>query len=306
MILKERFIVPPFSILDSSKGYWQNKKNEWLSLGIKSEIGRDSSLTYKRCGDKDFVGLEIAKRGGNISIFDPVLCELMYKWFCPEKGKILDPFAGGSVRGIVAEKLGYKYTGVELRKEQVNSNNEQSKKIGVFPKWFVGDGRNVDKLVNESMFDMIFTCPPYFNLEVYSDLEEDLSNARSYDEFLEMYEEVINKSLGKLMYNRFFVIVISNVRDKNGFYLNLVGDTISIMKKYNVFLYNDVIFINPIGSLTLRVNKFFSEYRKLGKIHQNILIFFKGADNSSIKVDFTKIDFGGHNLNLSNFKKGLG
>ena len=39
------------------------------------------------------------------SIFDPVLCELVYRWFCPSKGKILDPFAGGSVRGIVAAHL---------------------------------------------------------------------------------------------------------------------------------------------------------------------------------------------------------
>ncbi len=36
------------------------------------------------------------------SIFDPVLCELAYRWFCPPGGLILDPFAGGSVRGIVA------------------------------------------------------------------------------------------------------------------------------------------------------------------------------------------------------------
>src|SRR6185295_8430413 len=26
------------------------------------------------------------------SIFDPVLCELAYKWFCPPGGSILDPF----------------------------------------------------------------------------------------------------------------------------------------------------------------------------------------------------------------------
>src|SRR5690348_7500784 len=56
------------------------------------------------------------------SIFDPVLCELSYRWFCPPGGKILDPFAGGSVRGIVASCLGFEYTGVELRAEQVAAN----------------------------------------------------------------------------------------------------------------------------------------------------------------------------------------
>ena len=39
--LSERFIVPPFSVLDTKQGYWQDRKNWWLSLGIKSELGRD-------------------------------------------------------------------------------------------------------------------------------------------------------------------------------------------------------------------------------------------------------------------------
>jgi len=35
---------------------------------------------------------------------------------------VLDPFAGGSVRGIVASRLGYRYVGIELRQEQVEAN----------------------------------------------------------------------------------------------------------------------------------------------------------------------------------------
>ena len=34
------------------------------------------------------------------SIFDPVLTEIAYRWFCPSGGKILDAFAGGSVRAL--------------------------------------------------------------------------------------------------------------------------------------------------------------------------------------------------------------
>ena len=36
------------------------------------------------------------------SVFDPVLCEVAYRWFSPPGGHVLDPFAGGSVRGILA------------------------------------------------------------------------------------------------------------------------------------------------------------------------------------------------------------
>lgn len=41
--------------------------------------------------------LEVASTG--TSIFDPVICEIAYRWFCPPGGTVLDPFAGGSVRG---------------------------------------------------------------------------------------------------------------------------------------------------------------------------------------------------------------
>jgi len=38
--LKDRFIVPPFSVLDARQGYWQERKRQWLAIGIQSELGR--------------------------------------------------------------------------------------------------------------------------------------------------------------------------------------------------------------------------------------------------------------------------
>ena len=38
--LADRFLVPPFSVLDARQGYWQERKRAWLSLGIQSELGR--------------------------------------------------------------------------------------------------------------------------------------------------------------------------------------------------------------------------------------------------------------------------
>ena len=42
--LQERFIVPPFSILDARQGYWQERKRAWISLGIQSELGRGENM----------------------------------------------------------------------------------------------------------------------------------------------------------------------------------------------------------------------------------------------------------------------
>ena len=105
--LFDRFIVPPFSVLDGRQGYWQNRKNAWKRLGIKSEVGRAEHLCFNLNSfnaDEDKRLREEGKgetTAPSTSIFDPVLCELAYRWFCPSGGKIIDPFAGGSVRGIV-------------------------------------------------------------------------------------------------------------------------------------------------------------------------------------------------------------
>ena len=99
---------------------WETRKKSWLELGIQSEIGRDDELTYTI--SKGDVGKRIVKAGGATSIFDPVLAELVYKWFSNEDSLILDPFAGGSVRGVVAGLLDRKYFGIDLRKEQIDAN----------------------------------------------------------------------------------------------------------------------------------------------------------------------------------------
>ena len=42
--LVERFGIPTFSVFDTRQGYWQNRKQQWKDLGIKSELGRDENL----------------------------------------------------------------------------------------------------------------------------------------------------------------------------------------------------------------------------------------------------------------------
>ena len=116
----ERFTLPPFTILDARSGEWQERKRAWHSLGICGEIGRDSGLTYMAAAEApaywaEKMGSGFAGKENGTSIFDPVVCELAYTWFAPVGGVVLDPFAGGSVRGIVASKLKRQYIGHELK-----------------------------------------------------------------------------------------------------------------------------------------------------------------------------------------------
>jgi tRNA G10 N-methylase Trm11 len=93
------------------------------------------------------------------SIFDPTLCELMYRWFAPPGGLVLDPFAGGSVRGIIASKLGRQYIGLDIRQEQIDANKKQADEIceDPMPVWVLGDSRQIDKICEDVQADFLFS-----------------------------------------------------------------------------------------------------------------------------------------------------
>jgi len=268
-LLRDEFIEPPFSVLDTKQGNWQRRKKLWKKLGIKSEVGRDSVVINMDTKAKE-------KNTANyVSIFDPALCEVLYRWFVPSGGTILDPFAGGSVRGIVANYLGYKYTGVDIRQEQINSNREQALdilEVNNQPQWYVGDSNEVLKGF-EKKYDFIFSCPPYANLEVYSDLDGDVSNMQ-YPEFIKCYSEIIKKSCDLLKDGGFACFVVGEVRDKAGNYIGFVPDTINAFCKAGLFYYNEAILLNSIASASMRA-KGNMKSKKLVKTHQNILVFKK-------------------------------
>jgi hypothetical protein len=290
--LSDRFIIPPFSVLDTRQGIWQDRKRYWLSLGIKSEIGRNGEgQNNTRYRDASIWKEGNAYDGGSISVFDPVLCELSYLWFNIPNGRILDPFAGGSVRGIVAAKLGFTYVGNDLSLKQVEANRINAKDVlrdaELYPTWTTGDSNNIINIVGDYTADMIFSCPPYADLEVYSDDISDISTM-PYDEFLIAYRQIIKNSCSTLNNDRFAVFVVGDVRDKNGFYRNFVSDTISAFLYSGLMLYNEIILLNPSGNLHMRVSNYMKS-RKVGKTHQNVLVFYKG-DPKNIKKNYPELD----------------
>lgn len=581
--LSDRFVVPPFSVLDARQGYWQDRKRQWLSIGIESELGRGASpggsprpsaslgsdgtdrgngnggrLTFVKGAreDLDETSRLILERGSGTSIFDPVVCELAYRWWCPPGGSVLDPFAGGSVRGIVAGLLGHAYTGIELRPDQVAANEVQAERlfsassptdgsasvddpaaltpverrgsvwvkrddlllvgsanggkvrgilamlptdakgivacgsrqstqiaraaqvaahlglpcrvhtgegsetvemaeaaaagaevvkhsparltvikararvdaaergwfevpwgleseegvsvtasqvanlppaakrvvvvvgggmslsgilhgmdsagirvpvlgvtVGSDPsdrldkwapkdwrdrvtlvpsgldyeeeveadvggivldpvyeakaarfldpddclwivgcrssvrkarvpvgavRWVRGNSERVEDLLPGEQFDLVFSCPPYGDLEVYSDDPEDLSTM-THEAFLESYRRIIAASVAKLRPDRFAVFVVGDFRDGRGFYRNFVADTISAFQDAGATLYNEAVLATAISSLPLRAGRQFAAGRKLGKTHQNVLVFYNG-DPAQIRATYGDVD----------------
>jgi hypothetical protein len=294
--LRDTYRYPPFTILDSKQGDWQARRKWWVAKGIESEIGRKEGLAYDINFEKYGLSSGYAKKEEGVeaeksafekgtSVFDAALCELMYSWFAPEGGSVLDTFAGGSVRGIIAGCMGLKYTGIELRPEQVAANIEQGKKfLGteagfIEPTWICGDSAVVTPTLEEK-FDFFFSCPPYMDLEVYSDMEADLSNM-SDEEFTRLYTDIIVAGCSKLKDNRFGCFVIGDVRDPDGFYKDFVTITKNAFYAGGTKLYNDIVLLNSVGTAAMRAGRPMLN-RKLAKIHQNVLVFYKG-DPSKIQ-----------------------
>lgn len=153
------------------------------------------------------------------------------------------------------------------------------------PRWLVGDSRNLGQLLDDgAMFDLLFTCPPYYDLEKYSEDPSDLSNAQSYDEFMGAFREIIAAGAARLRDNRFAVVVVSDIRDGGGFYRNFVSDTIAAYEAAGLRLYNEAILVTAIGSLPVRAGRQFDLARKLGKAHQNVLVFVKGNPKEAVEA----------------------
>ena len=263
-------MIKPFSILDTRTKEWQDRKRWWTNTyKIKSELGRENTVSKSKFWDTEET---------NVSIFDATLCEKMYEWFVPKSGKILDPFAGGSVRGIVATEMGFQYNGIDLSEEQIKANRLQSTK----PIWMIGDSDVVLNSLNDEQYDFVFTCPPYYDLEVYSDNPLDISTMDD-DKFDEKYFSILGKTIKKLKNNRFFAVVVSEVREQSktrnykiGKYKGLVHKTIEVCENNGLSFYNDMILFNSQHTASRIVDTYFNRNRKVASVHQNILIFVKG------------------------------
>lgn len=225
------------------------------------------------------------------SIFDPVLCELVYRWFCPPGGLILDPFAGGSVRGIVASRLGRRYVGIDLREEQIAANRAQ---LGIAidpkPEWLVGEASIVLASGAVGPCDLVFSCPPYGSLEVYSDDPADLSTMADTD-FDAALASIVRGACALLLPDRFAAFVVGDYRDSKGFYRNLPGRTVAAFEAAGLRLYNEAILVTAVGSLPVRARKQFVQSRKLGKTHQNLLVFCKGDPRKAVAA-IGPVEFG--------------
>jgi len=285
--LAATFIVPPFSVLHGGNPTWLARKKAWTtSLSLRSGESREGAVCMSPAVQAG--NLRMEGNTGGVSIFDPVLAEVLISWFSAPGDKVIDNFAGGSVRGAMCGVMGRHYTGIDIRPQQVKANevwytkNRHKHDLldATSPTWIVGDVPS-PATVAPGEYDFALTCPPYGNLEVYSDMPDDIST-KEYVEFKELYRRAAAELYTLLKDNAFAVIVVGEFRTKTGEYYNFVGDTITAYLDAGFQYYNEVIYETPLGTLILRARKQMTATRKAGKTHQNVLVFGKNLNKTLV------------------------
>ena len=264
----------------------------WRDMGLCGTNGRVTGVNGLSYDNRRIDKHKKNYQCNGTSTFNPVLTEVIYKWFVVSKGTVYDPFAGGITRGGIAAVLGLKYRGIDINPIQVQDNEEKWLKIA--NKWVIQGSTewvcaDAVKYSPEEPVDLVFTCPPYYNLEVYSDNPDDLSTKGDYYDFLKCYARVIENCSFSLKEDSFMVMVVSDVRDKvTTAYYGFVADTIKLAQIAGLKFYNEIILYNETGNLAIVSGDYLDKARKVGRQHQNVLVFYKG-NPKNIKDKFMPI-----------------
>jgi hypothetical protein len=112
------------------------------------------------------------------------------------------------------------------------------------------------------------------------------------EEFFAAYGAIIRGALARLRDDRFAVWVVGDVRDDGGRYVNLPGRTVEAFEAAGARFYNDAILVTAVGSLPIRAGRQFTASRKLGRTHQNVMVFCKGDPRRATEA-CGPVEFGG-------------
>lgn len=229
--LVDTFIIPPFSVLDTKQGYWVERKRAWnevIDILLPEDIEKKT---------------------------DPVLAEIMVRWFCPNNGKVFDCFEEDAVFNFVSKKLGNEVTNI------------------------VPEGKKISEIaLKNNSQDMFFTCLSFDENEedcffIYNDIKKAFSSA-----------------INCLKEDRFAIVVASNTRNGEGVYNDICWHITKVMEWLGLCFYNDIVLLNSVGIMATRAWRFFNSNRKVWRCHQQVLVYYKG-NLKNIKSNFEPLDF---------------
>jgi hypothetical protein len=273
------------NVWDSIRGEWLRLKKEWKAridaAGERAGVATPSFATREGCwqGDNGFANVVTGhSHNGNASVLDPVACEVILRFFTPKDGRrVYNPFGGGVQFGYVAGAGGYEYVASEIRQNQCDANN---KICGEFPavKWVRGDSSAYEP---EGMFDLVFTCPPYYKVEHYVDYDGnpppgEINALDTYEKFRDTLFAGYRQAIAHLNDNRFFVVMTGDSRDKHGAWRCHEAETMLFLRENGLSIYNAIVYLECEFTRLAHAKKTLN-MRKFPKREQKIIVAYKGS-----------------------------
>ncbi len=284
------------NVWDSVKGKWLELKREWNrqieEAGERHSIPNPLYATRDGCwqGTNGFANVVTGHaHNGNASVLDPVACEVILRFFMPKAGRrVYNPFGGGVQFGFVSGACGYEYVASEIRKNQCDANNILCSDFAS-ARWYESDSSTYEP---EGMFDLVFTCPPYYKVEEYLDYDGkppagEINSLSTYEEFREALFSGYERAIAHLNDNCFFVVMTGDSRDKNGAYYCSESETELFFKQRGLAVYNKIVYLESEFTRLAHAKKTL-HHRKFPKREQKIIVAYKG-DVSKIKALYTPI-----------------
>jgi len=258
--VKEKYGYLPTSV-------WNFKKGSALRM----IIGNLHGPTLRRSEDAKYLP------GLKQSSFNPDLAKRIIEYWSKEGDLIVDPFAGHSTRMLVAKICGRRYIGYEIgpnaHKALLDALNQRQLSFHVDcpTEIILGDGCQMNEL-KDSSADFIFTCPPFWNIEVYEDVPGELSHCKTYEEFLERIQIASDNCYRVLKSGKFMAWVVADFR-KDGFRI-FHRDCLNIFEKSGFIPWDIVINVLQSPFAWAQIAKC-ERHKYTSKIHEYILIVKK-------------------------------
>lgn len=298
------------NVWNSSKGLWLQMKKEWNNkieeAGKKFNIPNPKFASREGCwqGTSGMANIVLSNQvvtnneivtnksktlNGNASVLDPVVCEVVLKFFMPTNGrKVYNPFGGGVQMGFVAGYYGYDYLASEIRQNQCDANNKLCSDFENV-RWVKSD---TSKYIPEEKFDLIFSCPPYYKVEKYVDYdgkspEGEINSLATYEQFRDTLFKGYENAIKVLNDDCFFVVMVGDSRGPDGGYYGVEAEHELFFKQHGLKIYNKITYLESEFTRRATAKKTLNS-RKFPKTEQKILVFFKG-NPEHIKDKYPKV-----------------
>ncbi len=273
----ERYGVWPTTV-------WEINYSDRATLALKAAIGdpkKGAGSARDECFTKASSDKSIFRGKVTATVFSPAVAAYCLNLYgLKTGGSCFDPFAGGGTRAVMAAKFGMRYEGCEIRREEVAAVERRCASLGLDPGAVTlhhGDAREAVRLVAGARFDLVLTCPPYWNLEQYGGGERDLSMAATYESFLLELDKVIKQTFALLRKGGVSCWVVGIFRDKGGALLSFPHDVVRLHKAAGFVHKEEVILAAKNNGAIQRVGNVSKGKHFLVRTHEYLEVFTKDS-----------------------------